>query len=65
MFLMLCNIICICMEYFFCFCGDECLMMIFFVNNNGNLNYFGKVISIGMKVNFLFSVLLFCLYFNF
>lgn len=53
------------MEYFFCFCGDECLMMIFFVNNNGNLNYFGKVISIGMKVNFLFSVLLFCLYFNF
>lgn len=65
MSLMLCNTTCICMEHLSCFCGDECLMMIFPVNNNGNLNYSGKVISTGMKVNLLLSVSSSRSYFNF
>lgn len=63
MSLMSCNTIC--MEHLSCYCGDECLMMIFSVNNNGNLNYSGKVISIGMKVNLLLSVSSSRSYFNF
>lgn len=63
MSLMSCNTIC--MEHLSCFCGDECLMMIFPVNNNGNLNYSGKVIRTGMKVNLLLSVSSSRSYFNF
>jgi len=55
----------ICMEHLSCYCGDECLMMNFSFNNNGNLNYSGKPISTGMKVNLRLSLSSSHSYFNF